>query len=58
MGSPSPLGVSVSSGASLFGGDAVTPGTPSPMGGKKSSVGLNNKWLYDRSKRSGNSPLY
>jgi nucleoporin POM34 len=42
----------------LFGGDAVTPGTPSPMGGKRSSVGLNNKWLYDRSKRSSNSPLY
>lgn len=32
-----------------------TPATPSPPGGKKISVGLNNKWLYERSRRnSGN----
>lgn len=31
------------------------PATPSPPGGKRISVGLNNKWLYERSRRnSGN----
>lgn len=28
------------------------PPTPSPPGGKRMSVGLNNKWLYERSRRS------
>ncbi|CAN8095850.1 unnamed protein product [Discula destructiva] len=28
------------------------PATPSPPGGKRISVGLNNKWLYERSRRS------
>ncbi|KAI0205184.1 nuclear pore complex component-domain-containing protein [Astrocystis sublimbata] len=53
FGSPSPLGVSISSGASLFGGGPDTP-SPSPAG-KKSSVGVNSRWryekgMYDRSK--------
>lgn len=31
------------------------PASPSPPGGKRVSVGLNNKWLYERSRRnSGN----
>lgn len=54
FGSPGPMGASTAT--SLYGGEA--PGTPSPMSGKKSSVGLNNKWLYERGKRSSNSPLY
>lgn len=28
------------------------PATPSPPGGKRSSVGLNNRWLYERSRKS------
>lgn len=28
------------------------PATPSPPGGKRMSVGLNNKWLYERGRRS------
>ncbi|RAL66556.1 hypothetical protein DID88_006246 [Monilinia fructigena] len=41
-------------------GEPGTPGTPTPLGGAKtSSVGLNNKWLYDKGRRnSGNSRLY
>ncbi|KAH8908406.1 NPCC-domain-containing protein [Coniochaeta sp. PMI_546] len=55
FGSPSQLGASTAT--SLFGGDA--PGTPSPLAGKGSSVGLNNKWLYERGRKrpSGNSFL-
>ncbi|KAI1437301.1 nuclear pore complex component-domain-containing protein [Xylaria sp. CBS 124048] len=54
FGSASPLGVSISSGSSIFG---PGPESPSPSaGGKRSSVGLNNKWrynkgLYDRTQR-------
>ena len=54
FGSPSPLGMSTSS--NLFG---EGPGTPSPSSGKRSSVGLNNKWLYEKGKRtSSNSWLH
>lgn len=48
-GSSNPLGRSIGE-----------PGTPSPLGGAKtSSVGLNNKWLYEKGRRnSGNARLY
>ncbi|KAI9651138.1 hypothetical protein NHQ30_001175 [Ciborinia camelliae] len=51
-GSSYPLGRSI--------GEPGTPGTPSPLGGAKtSSVGLNNKWLYEKGRRnSGNARLY
>lgn len=39
----------LSTGSSVF---SEPPPTPSPIGGKRTSVGLNNKWLYDRSRRS------
>ncbi|ROW11695.1 hypothetical protein VPNG_05577 [Cytospora leucostoma] len=53
-GLQSPLNASTSSfnlstGSSIF---SEPPPTPSPIGGKRTSVGLNNKWLYDRSRRS------
>ncbi|KAK2602191.1 hypothetical protein N8I77_008742 [Diaporthe amygdali] len=53
-GSPSPFNASTSSfnlstASSIF---SEPPPTPSPTGGKRISVGLNNKWLYDRSRRS------
>lgn len=53
-GPQSPLNTSTSSfnlstGSSVF---SEPPPTPSPIGGKRTSVGLNNKWLYDRSRRS------
>ncbi|KEY71926.1 hypothetical protein S7711_09433 [Stachybotrys chartarum IBT 7711] len=48
FGSPIPLGASTS--ASLF-SDAGSPGS----GGKKTSVGLNNKWLYEKGRRSSGS---
>ncbi|KAI0460026.1 nuclear pore complex component-domain-containing protein [Xylaria acuta] len=46
IGSPSPLGVSISTGASVFGNGPESP-SPSPAG-KRSSVGLNSKWRYDK----------
>jgi nucleoporin POM34 len=53
-GSPSPLGPGASRGAV-----PEIPGSPSPMTSKGASVGLNNKWLYDKGRRSsGNSRLY
>lgn len=61
-GSQSPLDASTSSfnlstGSSIF---SEPPPTPSPiggpMGGKRISVGLNNKWLYDRSRRGSGWP--
>ena len=54
FGSGSPLGER--SGSSLF----PDPTSPSPSAGKRTSVGLNNKWLYERGRRSsggGLSPL-
>lgn len=62
-GSPhntSTLGASTS-GASVLGASfnssvfSEPPATPSPPGGKRISVGLNNKWLYERSRRSSNN---
>ncbi len=50
FGSPSPLGASTSG---LFGSEG--PATPSPSGGKRASVGLNNKWLYERGRRTSSS---
>lgn len=38
--------------SSIFNG---APGTPSPAGGKAISVGLNNKWLYERSRKTSNN---
>jgi nucleoporin POM34 len=53
-GSPSPLGPGAPR-ANV----PETPGTPSPSSGKGVSVGLNSKWLYDKSRRnSGNDRLY
>jgi nucleoporin POM34 len=45
LGSPSPKG-SISTGASIFGNGSESP-SPSPAG-KRSSVGLNSKWRYDK----------
>ncbi|KAI3336073.1 nuclear pore complex component-domain-containing protein [Ustulina deusta] len=45
IGSPSPMG-GVSAGASIFGSGPESP-SPSPVG-KRSTVGLNSKWRYDK----------
>ncbi|KAK0719599.1 nuclear pore complex component-domain-containing protein [Lasiosphaeris hirsuta] len=50
FGSPSPLGVSTAT--SLFGDG---PATPTPAAGKRSSVSLNNKWLYEKGRRSSSN---
>lgn len=34
---------------------AEPPASPSPAGGKRTSVGLNSKWLYERGRRSSGS---
>jgi nucleoporin POM34 len=58
LGSPSPLGGGASAAKGGLFGD-VGSGTPSPTNGKRSSVGLNSKWLYDRGRRnSGGVKLY
>lgn len=49
IGSASPFGASSST--NLF----SDTGSPSPSGGKRTSVGLNNKWLYEKSRRSSGS---
>lgn len=55
QGSQSPLNASIlnqstaSFNSSVF---SEPPATPSPPGGKRISVGLNNKWLYERSRKS------
>ncbi|KAI0534947.1 nuclear pore complex component-domain-containing protein [Xylaria digitata] len=46
IGSPSPIRGSTSTGAALFGSGPESP-SPSPAG-KRSTVGLNSKWRYDR----------
>ncbi|CAK7206036.1 hypothetical protein SEUCBS139899_008819 [Sporothrix eucalyptigena] len=58
FGSPGTLGGSTPSGApgtagSLFSDSTMSslPGTPSPTG-KRLSMGLNNKWLYEKGRRS------
>ncbi|KAE8352755.1 nuclear pore complex component-domain-containing protein [Aspergillus coremiiformis] len=48
--SPSPLGRSSPFRESSL-GSSVGPATPSPVGGKRVSLGLSNKWLYERSRR-------
>jgi nucleoporin POM34 len=53
FGSGSPFGQATS--ANLF----SDPGSPSPSGGKRTSVGLNSKWLYEKGRRSsGNAWLH
>lgn len=47
FGTPSPLG----SRSSPFGESSMGPATPTPAGGKRASIGLSNKWLYERSRR-------
>ncbi|GES64181.1 nuclear pore complex component [Aspergillus terreus] len=37
--------------SSPFRESSIGPATPSPMGGKRVSLGLSNKWLYERSRR-------
>ncbi|KAI1376458.1 NPCC-domain-containing protein [Hypoxylon crocopeplum] len=57
FGSPSPMGVST--GTSFYGGVLDSP-SPTLTTGKRSTVGLNNKWLYERGrdrKGSGNDWL-
>lgn len=49
FGSASPFAASTST--SLF----SEPTSPSPSGGKRTSVGLNNKWLYEKGRRSSGS---
>lgn len=46
FGSSSPLGRSNS-----FGESSIGPSTPSPLGGKRASLGVSNRWLYERSRR-------
>lgn len=55
-GSPSPLGPNLNArGMSILG----APSTPSPTAGKGTSVGLNSRWLYEKSRVSpGNRGLY
>lgn len=48
-------GGAVSSGIGLFGEASPTPGPVSPAGGKRTSVGLNSKWLYEKGRRSSGS---
>lgn len=52
FGSTSPFGASSS--ANLF-SDSASPNSPSPSGGKRTSVGLNSKWLYEKGRRSSGS---
>ncbi|KAF7555968.1 hypothetical protein G7046_g6427 [Stylonectria norvegica] len=53
IGSGSPFNASTS--ANLF----SDPTSPSPSGGKRTSVGLNSKWLYEKGRRSsGNAWLH
>ncbi|KAK4189655.1 nuclear pore complex component-domain-containing protein [Podospora australis] len=55
FGASSNLGSSTAS--SLFGGEG--PATPTPVNGKRSSVALNSKWLYEKGRRnSSNSWLH
>ncbi|KND93541.1 Meiotically up-regulated protein [Tolypocladium ophioglossoides CBS 100239] len=52
FGSTSPFGASSS--ANLF-SDSASPSSPSPSGGKRTSVGLNSKSLYEKGRRSSGS---
>lgn len=53
IGSASPLARSNSFGES--GMSSMGPGTPSPLVGKRASLGVKNKWLYERSRRLSSS---
>ena len=61
FGSPSPLGASTTStmfgastASSMWGGDV--PGTPTPATtGKRSTVSLNSKWLYEKGRRNSSN---
>lgn len=60
FGSSSPLGRSNSFGESTMSSlSSIGPGTPSPLGGKRASLGVSNRWLYERSRRlsTSNGPL-
>lgn len=46
FGSSSPLARSNS-----FGEASIGPSTPSPLASKRTSLGVSNKWLYERSRR-------
>lgn len=46
FGSSSPLARSNS-----FGESSIGPSTPSPLSSKRTSLGVSNKWLYERSRR-------
>ncbi|KAI0135676.1 NPCC-domain-containing protein [Daldinia grandis] len=60
LGSPSPMGASTGF-SSFYGGVPDSP-SPSPANGKRSTVGLSSKWLYERGRdhrsSSGNAWLY
>ncbi|UKZ83440.1 hypothetical protein TrVFT333_011249 [Trichoderma virens FT-333] len=49
FGSPGSFGASTSS--NIF----SDPTSPSPSGGKRTSIGLNNKWLYEKGRRPSGS---
>ncbi|KAM6487226.1 nuclear pore complex component-domain-containing protein [Trichoderma sp. SZMC 28011] len=49
FGSPGSFGASTSS--NIF----SDPASPSPAGGKRTSIGLNNKWLYEKGRRPSGS---
>jgi nucleoporin POM34 len=48
FGTSTSLGAGPAAASSLF----SDPASPSPSAGKRTSVGLNNKWLYERGRRS------
>jgi len=50
FGSSSPLARSNSFGESSI-GSSIGPSSPSPLGGKRSTLGVSNRWLYERSRR-------
>lgn len=51
FGSTSPLARSNSFGESTLSMGSLGPATPSPLAGKRTSLGVKNKWLYERSRR-------
>ncbi|KAM7204206.1 Nuclear pore complex component domain containing protein [Rhypophila sp. PSN 637] len=58
FGTSTGLGASfgASTSTSLYGpGESLGPGTPTPSTGKRSSVSLNNKWLYERGRRASSN---
>lgn len=53
FGSTSPLARSNSFAESAM--SSIGPSTPSPLVGKRTSLGVKNKWLYERSRRLSSS---